>query len=262
MADLQSIHLTSDSAVDTQQKLNSNFTEIEQRKVDNALKTGSETEYKVLSDNNYTDEDKNKVDNALSNTTKYGSSIDLTYTASTGVLGLSLKDQDGTELSSDNVDLPMELIIESGTVETCIENDEPVTGYVVGDKYLDLVLANENHIYVLVTDLVDQITINNTGSGNAVTSIIVDGSVMTVSKDKTFVEKTEITFTDTDEDWSALDEDGFYTLTKTSTKTPISNAKKLVSGTTYSDVLATVSHDGTNIYVVTDTKFTGKVIAI
>lgn len=301
MADLQSIHLTSDSAVDTQQKLNSNFTEIEQRKVDNALKTGSEIEYKVLSDNNYTDVEKTKLSNidenaevntidtikvndvaltptnkvvnitvpvnagdigALPDSTKYGATVDLSYTANTGVLGLSLKDQDGTELSSDTVDLPLELIIESGSVKTCTVIDTPVAGYVVGDKYIDLVLANGNHIYILVTDLIDQITINTTGTGNAVTGISINGSVLNVERNSTFVESEEIEFTDSDAGWGELDENGFYTLTKASTKTPVSNAKKFISGTKYSDVLATVASDGTNIYVTTDTKFSGKVIAI
>jgi len=112
----------------------------------------------------------------------------LTYTASTGELQVELKDQDGTTLSTETVDLPMELIITSGSVETCTVDDEPVVGYVVGDKYLDLVLASGGHIYILASDFIDQITITETGTGNAVTDILINGSVLTEKKDKTFVE--------------------------------------------------------------------------
>lgn len=48
----------------------------------------------------------------------------------------------------------------SGTVKTCVLNNTPVYGYKVGDKYIDFVLNNEDeeeeqHVYVLVSDLVD-----------------------------------------------------------------------------------------------------------
>ena len=126
--------------------------------------------------------------NALPDTTKYGATIDLSYTANTGVLGLVLKDQDGTQISSDSVDLPLELLIESGSVKTCTVIDTPVAGYVVGDKYIDLVLANSNHIYIKVSDLIDQITITETGTGNAVTDISISGNTITETKGKTFIE--------------------------------------------------------------------------
>lgn len=125
---------------------------------------------------------------ALPSSTKYGETIDLTYASDTGVLGLTLKDQDGTTLSTDSVDLPLELLIESGTVETCTVADVPVVGYVVGAKYIDLLLANDSHIYILVTDLVDQMTVSSSGSGNAITDITINGSVLTQTKGKTFVE--------------------------------------------------------------------------
>lgn len=47
----------------------------------------------------------------------------------------------------------------SGTVKTCVLNNTPVYGYKVGDKYIDFILNNddgeEQHVYVLVSDLVD-----------------------------------------------------------------------------------------------------------
>ncbi len=124
----------------------------------------------------------------LPTSTLYGKSIDLAYVAATGVLAITLFDQSHNLLSVDTVDLPLELLIESGSVKTCTVDNVPVEGYVVGDKYIDLVLANESHIYVLVTDLIDQITIEETGSGNAVTDISINGTVLTEEKGKTFVE--------------------------------------------------------------------------
>lgn len=69
-------------------------------------------------------------------------------------------------LTKDNVNvgaainIPKDMVVSSGTVETCAEADVPVAGYVVGDKYIDLVLANaaSSHIYIKVSDLVDTYT--------------------------------------------------------------------------------------------------------
>lgn len=64
MADLQKIRLmgTTKELVD---RLNSNFTELENRKVDEEFKTGSDKDYKVLSDNNFSDEEKAKLAQAV-----------------------------------------------------------------------------------------------------------------------------------------------------------------------------------------------------
>lgn len=97
---------------------------------------------KGLSTNDFTDEDKSKLDSALQsetdptvpswakqsqkptytaqevgalpNSTKYGSTIDLTMNSTTYVLTLSLKDQDGTVLNTKTVDLPIESVVVSG----------------------------------------------------------------------------------------------------------------------------------------------------
>ena len=69
----------------------------------------------------------------------------------------------------------------------------------------------------------------------------------------------ELSFTNSDSRWSSIDSDGFYTLKITSSKTPdnvfkTDNSKK-------KQVLAGLDYDGTYIYVVTDTKFSGVVTA-
>lgn len=127
---------------------------------------------------------------ALADSTKYGATLDLSYASSTGVITATLKDQSGATLSTKTVDLPLELLVESGTVETCTVANTPVTGYKVGDKYIDLVLANKEHIYILASDLVDQVSISDSGTGNAITGLTVSGNTITATKGKTFVETT------------------------------------------------------------------------
>ena len=61
------------------------------------------------------------------------------------------------------INIPKDLVIESGEVKTVTVADEPYEGAEVGDKYIDLVLndANEDHIYIPVKDLVDIYTAGN-----------------------------------------------------------------------------------------------------
>ena len=55
---------------------------------------------------------------ALPNSTKYGSTIDLTMNSTTYVLTLSLKDQDGTVLNTKTVDLPIESVVVNGSYDS------------------------------------------------------------------------------------------------------------------------------------------------
>lgn len=60
-----------------------------------------------------------------------------------------------------------------------VTDDTPVQGYKVGDKYIDLLLANTDneHIYILVSDLVD---VYSAGSGIVITgnSVTIDTEVV------------------------------------------------------------------------------------
>ena len=82
-----------------------------------------------------------------------------------------------TENIGDAIDVPLDMVVQSGSVKTCTTADVPVLGYKVGDKYIDLLIANSNdqHIYVLVNDLVDNnasgIKYSNTTSGMAATNV-------------------------------------------------------------------------------------------
>lgn len=64
--------------------------------------------------------------------------------------------KDGVNVGA-SINIPKDMVVESGTVKTCTQDDVPVVGYKVGDKYIDLVLANssQSHLYILVSDLID-----------------------------------------------------------------------------------------------------------
>lgn len=76
--------------------------------------------------------------------------------ASTGYAATYHLTKNGTNVG-EAINIPKDMVVESGTVKTCTTPDVPVEGYVVGDKYIDLVLANadSSHIYILVSDLID-----------------------------------------------------------------------------------------------------------
>ncbi len=73
--------------------------------------------------------------------TGYGKTIDLSYVSSTGVLTVILKDENNNVLSTENVDLPLELLLAS-------------SGSYYSSGVIYLKLANGNFISVDVSDLV------------------------------------------------------------------------------------------------------------
>jgi len=88
-----------------------------------------------------------------------------------------------------SINIPKDMVVSSGEVKTCSTADTPVTGYKVGDKYIDLVLANadSSHIYILVSDLIDVYT--------AGTAITISGNQISVNIEtlkSTFAELTDL----------------------------------------------------------------------
>lgn len=66
------------------------------------------------------------------------------------------------DTNSDPITIPKINIMRSGAVKTVTEDDKPVVGYKIGDKYIDIVLdvdgiegtSDDTHLYILVTELV------------------------------------------------------------------------------------------------------------
>lgn len=65
------------------------------------------------------------------------------------------------------INIPKDYLVKSGTLETCIANNVPVNGYIIGDKYLKFIVNTidttgvDNPIFIKVTDLIDVYTEGN-----------------------------------------------------------------------------------------------------
>lgn len=105
-------------------------------------------------------------------------SLSKSETADNGYSATYQLTKDGTPVG-DKINITKDMVVQSGTVQTVVTDNMPVEGYKAGDKYIDLLLANtdDEHIYILVSDLVDVYSAGNgiIISGN---SVAVDTSVV------------------------------------------------------------------------------------
>ena len=93
--------------------------------------------------------------------------------------------KDGVNVGA-TINIPKDYLVKSGEVKTVETADTPVSGYKVGNKYIDFVVntvdgtGNESHIYLLVSDLVDVYTAGNDGievsADNKISLVVQDGS--------------------------------------------------------------------------------------
>ena len=80
-------------------------------------------------------------------------------TANTGYFATYTFEQNGSTIGQ--IDIPKDFLVKSGSVQTCSTANNPVTGYVIGDKYIDLVVntkdssGTDEHLYIKVSDLVE-----------------------------------------------------------------------------------------------------------
>ena len=91
-----------------------------------------------------------------------------------------------------SINIPKDMVVQSGEVKTVETVDTPVAGYKVGQKYIDLLLANatNQHIYILVNDLVDVYTAGTGVKLNGRAFAIDDAVVATRSwAETTFAKK-------------------------------------------------------------------------
>ena len=83
------------------------------------------------------------------------------------------------------INIPKDMVVQSGTVKVVEQVNVPYAGAVVGDKYIDLIISNatSSHIYIPVKDLVDVYTAGShiTISDKNVVSAIVDASLSSTS---------------------------------------------------------------------------------
>lgn len=80
-------------------------------------------------------------------------------TANTGYFATYTFEQNGLTLGQ--IDIPKDFLVKSGSVKTVSIANNPVSGYVIGDKYIDLVIntkdstGTDEHLYIKVSDLVE-----------------------------------------------------------------------------------------------------------
>lgn len=108
---------------------------------------------------------------------RYGIYQGATGTSSSPVAGEKLAD----------IDVPKDMVVESGSVGTVVTPDVPYAGAVPGDKYIDLVIANatSDHIYIPANSLVDVYTAKQNAtqiqlaidSNNVISATVVAGSI-------------------------------------------------------------------------------------
>ena len=101
----------------------------------------------------------------------------------------------GETAVGDKINIPKDLVVESGELKFCETKDVPVEGLEVGDPYIELVLANatapDNKIYIPVADLVDTYTVDDTDSVDLTltgTQITADVKVSNTTGNKVSIE--------------------------------------------------------------------------
>ena len=84
-------------------------------------------------------------------------------TAESGYAATYVVKQNNTQVG-EKINIPKDYLVKSATMGTVSTANSPVSGYVVGDKYLDFVIntkdgsATDEHIYINVKDLIDTYT--------------------------------------------------------------------------------------------------------
>lgn len=113
--------------------------------------------------------------NALPSSTKYAKSFDLSINNSTYVMTLVLKDQDGTTLTTDSIDLPLETMVVSGEYNSTTKK---VVLTLQGGSTVEFSIAD------LISGLQSEITSSNKLSADLVSDTSTTNKFVTAS-DKT-----------------------------------------------------------------------------
>ncbi len=91
----------------------------------------------------------------------------------------------GSTVVGDTINIPKDYLVKSAEIKTVDTADTPVSGYAIGDKYIDFVVntvngdGNESHIYLLVSDLAKTYSAGNgidISATNVVSVVAQDGT--------------------------------------------------------------------------------------
>lgn len=144
------------------------------------------------------------------------------------------------------------------------ENPHEVTKEQVGLGNVDNTSDANKPVSTAQQTALDNKLNKNLTAAAANKNVVTDASGNITTEDKPVIlNVSTLTFTDAADTWSANTSDGTYTLTLASTKTPISNARKLIADSgKYQDIMATVEYDSQNIYITSDEKFSGAIAVV
>ena len=87
-------------------------------------------------------------------------------TAETGYIATYEVKQNGSKVGT-SINIPKDYLVKSASLGTVSTANSPVSGYAVGDKYLDFVIntkdntGTDEHLYILVSDLIDTYNADN-----------------------------------------------------------------------------------------------------
>ena len=147
-----------------------------------------------------------------------------------------------------DIDIPKDMVVESGTVGTVTTADVPYAGARVGDKYIDLVIANasSDHIYIPANSLVDVYTAQQSATqiqlaidgNNVISATVVAGSIGATELASDAVTTAKIV-------------DGNVTLAKlaTAVQTSLGLADTAVQSVAEGATAGTIAVDGTDVAV-------------
>lgn len=113
--------------------------------------------------------------------------VEQQVTAEEGFITTYVVKQNGVQVGS-KINVPKDFLVRSATVETASDDDTPVIGYAAGDRYIDFVINTINndetneHLYLLVSDLISEYTADNVTLQLANNQFSVKDEGITLSK--------------------------------------------------------------------------------
>lgn len=115
------------------------------------------------------------------NDTRYNVTVEKQSTAESGYAATYVVKENGVQ-KGEKINIPKDYLVKAAEVKTVTTADTPVTGYTVGQKYIDFTVntvggdGNASHLYILVDDLMQPLK-----SGNGI--IVGDDNTISVSVD-------------------------------------------------------------------------------
>jgi len=114
--------------------------------------------------------------------------VEKQQTAESGYTATYVVKQGGVQVEGAKINIPKDFLVKSASVKTCTADDDPVTGYKVGDLYIEFVInvhegSDDNeYLYLNVNDFVDIYEGDNS-------TIVVSNNVISV-KANVFADKS------------------------------------------------------------------------